>query len=247
MRAIRLTQVLKDDNPEFFKNLNVDTIYRATVPNTFVRGGQVVFGYKDRLDLQELDGWKDIIEPQFNATTQFKGGLIDNPNDPNTFTYEVVDYTLEQLQGQILANAESERQQKLQEEQVRIVEEKFQAIETVEDILANESAFPLWRNFEDGTNFAIDFKVRDFNAEGELKVYKVIQAHNKQSDWNPIAVPALFVLVQEEGATEWEAGAQYEVGDIRTYEGVEYICIQAHTSQVGWQPPNVPSLWNINV
>src|ERR1700722_2038412 len=24
---------------------------------------------------------------------------------------------------------------------------------------------------------------------------------------------------------------------------VEYKCLQAHTSQVGWEPPNVPALW----
>jgi len=27
------------------------------------------------------------------------------------------------------------------------------------------------------------------------------------------------------------------------FNGVEYKCIQAHTSQVGWEPPNVPALW----
>src|SRR5260370_26196743 len=27
------------------------------------------------------------------------------------------------------------------------------------------------------------------------------------------------------------------------FNGVEYKCIQAHTSLVGWEPPNVPALW----
>jgi len=33
------------------------------------------------------------------------------------------------------------------------------------------------------------------------------------------------------------------VGALGTYGGATYKCIQAHTSQVGWEPPNVPALW----
>ena len=28
-----------------------------------------------------------------------------------------------------------------------------------------------------------------------------------------------------------------------SYQGINYKCINGHTSQVGWEPPNVPSLW----
>ncbi|HUR08339.1 MAG TPA: carbohydrate-binding protein [Nonomuraea sp.] len=28
-----------------------------------------------------------------------------------------------------------------------------------------------------------------------------------------------------------------------TYAGLSYKCIQAHTSLPGWEPPNVPALW----
>ena len=42
---------------------------------------------------------------------------------------------------------------------------------------------------------------------------------------------------------EWEAGTAYAVDDRRKYEGLLYKCVQAHTSQLGWEPPNVPALW----
>lgn len=29
------------------------------------------------------------------------------------------------------------------------------------------------------------------------------------------------------------------------YDGTEYSCLQAHTSQTGWEPPNVPALWEV--
>ena len=41
----------------------------------------------------------------------------------------------------------------------------------------------------------------------------------------------------------WEADTKYEVGDRRRYDGKVYKCLQAHTSQVGWEPPSVPALW----
>lgn len=41
----------------------------------------------------------------------------------------------------------------------------------------------------------------------------------------------------------WTEPTSYEIGDIRTYEDVVYECIQAHTSQPGWDPPSVPALW----
>lgn len=41
----------------------------------------------------------------------------------------------------------------------------------------------------------------------------------------------------------WAAGTAYKVGDLVTYGGVTYRCLQAHTALVGWEPPNVPALW----
>lgn len=35
----------------------------------------------------------------------------------------------------------------------------------------------------------------------------------------------------------------YAVDDTANYEEVTYRCVQAHTSQAGWQPPAVPALW----
>lgn len=41
----------------------------------------------------------------------------------------------------------------------------------------------------------------------------------------------------------WTEGASYQVGDVVTYAGVQYRCRQAHTAFAGWEPPNVPALW----
>lgn len=43
--------------------------------------------------------------------------------------------------------------------------------------------------------------------------------------------------------SEWVVGVAYKVGDVVTYQGREYQCRQAHTSQAGWTPPAVLALW----
>ncbi|GIF25906.1 chitin-binding protein [Actinoplanes tereljensis] len=41
----------------------------------------------------------------------------------------------------------------------------------------------------------------------------------------------------------WKAGTTYQVGSVVTYNGISYRCRQAHTAIAGWEPPNVPALW----
>ena len=48
---------------------------------------------------------------------------------------------------------------------------------------------------------------------------------------------------QAETVPKWDADYSYDVGDRRQYNELLYRCVQAHTSQAGWEPPNVPALW----
>lgn len=43
----------------------------------------------------------------------------------------------------------------------------------------------------------------------------------------------------------WQAGTSYAIGDCVSYNGVDYVCIQAHTAIDGWTPAAVPSLWQL--
>ncbi|GAB3865362.1 carbohydrate-binding protein [Dactylosporangium cerinum] len=42
----------------------------------------------------------------------------------------------------------------------------------------------------------------------------------------------------------WAPNTAYATGATVTYGGRSYRCLQGHTSQVGWEPPNVPALWS---
>ncbi|MEU8778151.1 carbohydrate-binding protein, partial [Streptomyces sp. NPDC048606] len=41
----------------------------------------------------------------------------------------------------------------------------------------------------------------------------------------------------------WTPGRAYRAGEGVTYAGSSYRCLQAHTAVAGWEPPNVPALW----
>lgn len=43
---------------------------------------------------------------------------------------------------------------------------------------------------------------------------------------------------------EWQPNMSYSQGGIRRYDGKLYKCVQAHTSQDDWSPPDTPSLWS---
>ena len=45
----------------------------------------------------------------------------------------------------------------------------------------------------------------------------------------------------------WAPNVTYSTGAQVTYDGKTYKCIQGHTSQTGWEPPNVPALWQLVV
>ncbi|MFG1890922.1 carbohydrate-binding protein [Micromonospora sp. NPDC049051] len=43
--------------------------------------------------------------------------------------------------------------------------------------------------------------------------------------------------------TTWQVGTGYAAGATVSYAGQSYRCLQGHIAQPGWEPPNVPALW----
>lgn len=77
-----------------------------------------------------------------------------------------------------------------------------------------------------------------------------------QGENTAAVVSIAFVTLAESGsidevtATEhtdvfadWAPNVAYTVGNLRTYNGVLYKCVQAHTSQSDWTPDVTPALW----
>ncbi|MDP9849635.1 lytic polysaccharide monooxygenase [Streptosporangium lutulentum] len=58
----------------------------------------------------------------------------------------------------------------------------------------------------------------------------------------PTPTPTPTPTTPQPGGT-WRAGAAYTAGTQVTYGGLTYRCLQPHTAIAGWEPPNVPALW----
>lgn len=82
-------------------------------------------------------------------------------------------------------------------------------------------------------------------------LWRCLQAHTTQGDWPPDLVPALWrkvEIIPKDAVRVWQAGVDYAVGDEVAYpdaDGSFFSCLQAHTSLAGWEPPNVPALWQL--
>lgn len=105
-----------------------------------------------------------------------------------------------------------------------------------------------WRQYQLGTNYTIwiqptgafdaypqGYRVQHNGSEWESNINANV--------WEPGV--AQWTNLNPPQTSEWAAGIAYSVNDEVTYQGTTYRCLQAHTAIVGWQPPNVPALWQV--
>lgn len=74
--------------------------------------------------------------------------------------------------------------------------------------------------------------------------YLCLQSHLR-TIYAPSETPALFATFRA-NATDtlvWVENEEVELGYVRTYNDVNYECIQAHMTLASWIPPNTPTLW----
>lgn len=95
----------------------------------------------------------------------------------------------------------------------------------------------------DSWKVGVDYKVKDtvvFNG----KTYECLQAHKSISTWEPNLAHSLWKEkkeIKDDGT--WQAEKNYIKGDIITYNGKKYECIQGHSSIITWEPDVAHSLW----
>ena len=85
--------------------------------------------------------------------------------------------------------------------------------------------------------------------EGDLythdgQVYRVRQDHYV-TIYDPDDVPALFTVYRSDttGTLPWIAGEVVDRGTRRTYADKTWECLQAHTTELGWEPETTAALW----
>lgn len=97
------------------------------------------------------------------------------------------------------------------------------------------------------------FNVKYDSGLDESEAYEYVSARPEFAEYvdpNKEAVDELLPILTDEQAElvtnvhpSWEAGVIYAVGERIKYDSKLYRCVQAHTSQEGWEPPATPALW----
>jgi hypothetical protein len=94
---------------------------------------------------------------------------------------------------------------------------------------------------EDGN---ISSKIEITGTVDNTKIGTYTRTYNVSDNSGNKATPKeRSVKVVDQIIPDWEIGVSYSVGDLVTYNGQVYRCLQAHTSQPGWEPPNALALW----
>lgn len=96
---------------------------------------------------------------------------------------------------------------------------------------------------------------RHIKREEALRRDEIKKASNRAEVASSTAEIA-FVTMAEQGAIDevtatehvevfspWAEGTAYTAGNLRSYDGILYKCVQAHTSQPDWTPDRAVSLW----
>ena len=83
---------------------------------------------------------------------------------------------------------------------------------------------------------------------GTTYTYQVI-AENAKGQQSLASTP--FKATTDKGSVtpepegEWKVGVNYKTGEVVTYNGKQYRCLQAHPSMAHWAPSEVPALWQL--
>ena len=149
-------------------------------------------------DLHYEDGWRDYLRPVFDSETQRLGELFFD-EERDIVTNEVINIPIQEIEerqrNNALSQAENLQEELLQQKLRNQIIEQVQEIEDDSEALENQPLFPIWETLPDGYPFERGKKYQSFEGS-ELKLFRVIQAHNKQSDRIPVNVPALLSKIE---------------------------------------------------
>lgn len=110
MKAIQITQQLKDTNPELFGGVKIGFIRQySDVPNSFYslnyNQGQRTDGYNLLgSEIHQQDGFLDLIFPEINDKQKLGEIILDNEN----YTYEIVLKSNEEIYALYLEKLQSQ-------------------------------------------------------------------------------------------------------------------------------------------
>lgn len=199
-------------------------------------------GYQYATNEHYDDGWRDLIIPEIDDSTEKLGELyFDEPND--VVTYEVWGKTEQEIEQELKQETKSQQEQAVQSFITQQAISQAQELSD-EEALQNQSLYHFW---EVGIDVVVDEKRQEMSPDlTEVWLWKCLQAHTTQADWRPKDTPALWTRVgYDDEILDWvqPTGAHdaYNIGDQVKHNGFVW------TSKVDgnvWEPTEAnATLW----
>jgi chitinase len=107
--------------------------------------------------------------------------------------------------------------------------EKYRVLRDGKELLIEKGTQIYDTGLRAGTTYT--YQVIAENAKGQSQASAPLKATTDEGTVTP----------GPEG--EWKVGVNYKVGEVVTYEGKQYRCLQAHPSMAHWAPSMAPALW----
>lgn len=192
-------------------NINIKPLRTwSSIPKSWEARPNVI-NYDQATELHYEDGWRDVVNPVLLINQRLGGLYHDIIND--VVTREVIDLTPEEIQqrelNRILEEAESRREEIIEETKRRQIIDTFQAIE--DEAFEVKEVFPRYDPEFDYLTVQAGYKVTRILIEEDqpvLALFFLIQPHTPalgDSSFLPENAPALWsrVLIGEGGVEVW--------------------------------------------
>lgn len=224
-----------------YGKLENGTLTEAPI-NLELEDGTIIENFNKSIKLMTEHGFKPVIDtkPGYNVATEYCNFVCYRDTGRYIrYEWEVVPIEF----------TEAEIQNKEAQKAMEMLNMDFQAqVQTLPDeqALMVPTVFPLWAV---GVPYQVDFKVRYHEV-----LYKVIQAHTSQEEWQPDVAVSLFAKVivgevdpdtGEQVVLDWvqpDSTNPYMKGDKVIFEGVVY---ESTVDNNIWAPNAYPQGWSV--
>ncbi|MBD0822657.1 carbohydrate-binding protein [Aestuariibaculum marinum] len=205
--------------------------------------------FRTDTDKHAIAGFYDVVVPAYNTQTQYylpEQIYFDVEN--LVFTYPVHDFTQAEIDAKLkdekINESNSLKQELIQQKLEAQILESAQAESDDTVALDNQALYPFW---EVGVAYTVGFKVQAFDGV-DVFLYKCVQPHTSQEDWQPKDVPALFTKVAYPGEIPvfvQPTGAQdaYNTGDQVHYPTENDPVYESLIDDNVWSPTDYPQGW----
>ena len=172
-----------------------------------------IANYDKATDLHYQDGWRNVIEPIISEKQRRGEIFFDQEND--VVTWKVIDLTEEEIlsrqKNTVIADAESRREELIEQTKRRQIIDTFQAIEDEKEAFEVREIYPSWDENFDYLTVQTGYKVTRLERTEtgfQLALFFLIQPHTPaigDSSFFPENAPALWsrVVIGSGGIEVW--------------------------------------------